>query len=199
MSPSHTFHVYKESGGRSLNVNLLDNDDKTPAYRLQYSPDSTPKKKRGISIIRLGGSKSKSSSGTIIGTISHHSFSSKLDFTVQNHSTTMEPNGTFKTGGFFTSTFPGAGVLTWEKEGMFSDHLVLVDRKGTKFARYAMAYFSSKKLGKLEILMRPVPQQKVVDEIVVSGLAVLMELNGGTKGSHHRSMGGFGGGGSATG
>jgi hypothetical protein len=180
----------------SFDIILLDNDDKTPAYKMQYTRNSILQSKHDIDIIRLGSSKGKGS-GTVVGSISHRKLSSKLDLSIHNKSTSMESNGTFKKGGCFTSTFPGAGVLTWEKEGMLSDHLILTDSRGKKYARYALSYFSTKKMAKIEILMSPVPASQVLDEIVVSGLAVANELNRKGRAPHYRAMRGIGGGSAA--
>lgn len=112
-----------------------------------------------------------------MGTIDQKSFSNKLDISVNNVRTVMDENGSFTRGGFFTSTFPGVGVLTWQGEGRFSGGLELVDGKGMRFARYAAcSFFSAKKMATLEILMNPMPSQEVVDEIVVTALAVIFEL-----------------------
>lgn len=127
-----------------------------------------------------------------MGTVARRSFSNKLDLLVRNVRTVMDKNSSYRWGGSFTSTFPGVGALTWQGEGVFARGVELVDRQGLKFARYAWVNLSTKKMATFEILMNPMPSQEVLDEIVVTGLAVMFELGRKTKSPHFRAMRGIG-------
>ena len=172
-----TFHIYHEGlSGRKQTV--MENDKTTKAYDVQSHTFSKPHIK-----ITSGGA-----TGHEVGAVTFHHFSRTLDLVINGKQTQLEPEGWFTRSFSFMSSI---AKLRWEHTSVWGGSLACVTDKGEWLARFDRSYFALKKDGKLEIVNSQLPQE-LVDELVVSGLAMVEVEN---RRNNSGSAGGGGGGG----
>lgn len=76
----------------------------------------------------------------------------------------------------YVSPRPGVGRLTWDSEGMFTSSMRLIQQHGgghATVARLESVRWSMSKVARLEV-WDPQADDDVLDEIVVTGLAILL-------------------------
>ena len=109
-----------------------------------------------------------------LGTVSFHTLSSCIDVTLHDQSVRLTSKGTLKNGYSFVSQTFRNETMTWKREGGFKDlAMVCVDGEDVPVARIFASDWSVKELGKMELLGPKAQSGDALDEIVVTGLAIL--------------------------
>ncbi|KAL2811396.1 hypothetical protein BJX63DRAFT_276173 [Aspergillus granulosus] len=104
-----------------------------------------------------------------------HSFSRTIDISINNHEIPMRPTSKWKYEYGFDSPALGGKNLVWKKSNRWKYlNIECVDDTGTVYAQFNMHKgLSMKKAGKLDILEPCSISKGLVDELVVTGLAVV--------------------------
>jgi hypothetical protein len=176
MNGPRLLHIYHDGMGSSM-FRVMDTDKKTCLYmvRQKRMPLSSG---ADIEIVRTVYDQKSGLAQIPVGTVDRHTFSRSLDTTIRNRPVALNSNGMFSGGGYsYTSPRSKGAVLTWDKEGMFSDSWVLGGQSraaGGQFARVETVKWSTSKVGRLEVWQNT-GDDELLDEVVVTGLAVLLE------------------------
>lgn len=162
-APTHRLlHVNYEGWTQSRAV-ILDSDKETVLYRVNL--------KTCWKLLSSGPYLTISTADTncIVGTVTFHTLSSKIDLIIQNQATKLSKARFFtNTHGFKSS----AGFLKWKFDGMLScGNMLCVDEKEQLFARFQTGGWSLKKAGRFEL--SPGLGDMIMDEVIVSGIAMV--------------------------
>ena len=167
--PARTINIYDKGS----NYLLLDNDDITPLYHIHFNTHTLPH----MTVSR------STSPETLIGSATFTpkkkagvwATSSTVHLTV--HSSTYDFN---KEGGFFSTAkrtlrTQSHGTLFWKGGYAASGFMKLVDEKGNIVADYVNKMYTGRNMGIIEIMNLLDVDDVLLDEIVVSGIAMLSE------------------------
>lgn len=173
--PLRTINVYDKGS----TYTILDTDEATLLYTIRWNADSAPH----MTVFR------GDDQNTIAGTATYHA-TSRIGFATASKITLKLPSGTVsmnKEGGFFSTdkrTLRSAvlGQIYWKGGYSETGFMKLVDGKGKSLVEYKDKRVSMDKTGVMEIHMEL--GQEGLDEVVVSGIAMLSE--------ERTSMGGTG-------
>ena len=106
--------------------------------------------------------------------VSFHILSSRIEITLHGQSVLLNSKGMFKNGYSFVSPTFRNETMTWKRDNCSTDiAMVCVDGADVPVARIAACNWSVKKLGKMELFGPKAQSGDTLDEIVVTGLAVL--------------------------
>lgn len=172
LESTRILHLYKKEipGGKAQ---ILDSDKQTVLYEIDVH--TTPFRSPNISLYRGRGSPQENPRGALVGTANFHSLSSTTDLKIVGNSAVIP----LRAQGFFSSsrTFDSIiGPLKWQRDGLFSRSLSLVNPQGEWFARFQYVTAVSK-WGCFEIAPGvPKGGDRLLDEIVLSGFAILESL-----------------------
>ncbi|KAL4919192.1 hypothetical protein BDW62DRAFT_179615 [Aspergillus aurantiobrunneus] len=135
-------------------------------------------------------------------TVTFHSFSRRVDITINGHELPMHSERMLKHAYGFDSRALGGKHLVWKRSmSWVSIKLHCVDSSGTEYATFSShRSLSGKRAGRLEILQPAAAGGKAAtDELVVTGLAnlsmVLRQNSAAAAGAGGAAAGGGGGGG----
>ncbi|KAL1965315.1 hypothetical protein VTN77DRAFT_5917 [Rasamsonia byssochlamydoides] len=179
MTGPRQLHIYSKGLG-STSYYVLDSDKQTCLYTLREkrlhwtsgpdieifrNKDRPELKDRPVEVL--------------VGAVHRHTFSTNLDVYIRNQPVTLSSNGVYSGGGLsYVSLRPGVGTLTWKREGMFSESMRLVQQQlgggRVTVARLESVRLAMSKIGRLEVWDSHAGDG-VLDEIVVTGLAVMLE------------------------
>ncbi|KAL8688073.1 MAG: hypothetical protein Q9218_005925 [Villophora microphyllina] len=162
-STSRILHIYNDSKLSDRHATITDADKSHPLYTLDQNSAGLFSKKPHMRI-------SSSQASTIIGAVTFHSMSRRVDLEIHGHEVAFEPAGTLTTSYEYASLAFGDS-LKWKRDG-WGSNLVLVNSKKEWIARFDAASFALKKVGKLEIGNGGIAGV-ALDEIVVTGLAMV--------------------------
>ncbi|MCJ1265872.1 hypothetical protein MMC22_005754 [Lobaria immixta] len=165
--PSRFIHIYAH-GLRGRRLNILDSDKTTPIYIVNNNSGSIFSSKPHIRICRPP--TSSSALETQIGSASFRIWGRTLDMEFGSSTAFLKPKGLFTRSTEFQSS---VGPLTWQYDSAFRNDLRLVNTEGEWLARFEGSTFSWTKLGKLEIAGGVQWGPGLLDEIVISGLAMV--------------------------
>jgi hypothetical protein len=113
-------------------------------------------------------------SNSAIGTADYHTFKTRIDTTIHGHSVSLNTKGSLKPGYTYMSPAFSNSQMFWEQRSKCNDlNLVLLDDKAMPVARFESVNWSVKKFGKLELLNSCLGDDKMVDEIVVTAIALV--------------------------
>lgn len=156
-------------------LNLLDSDDRTPLYRVKVWPHRPQ-----VEMARAGGDDQlpqDSSTRTDrqppvpICTAAFKTFSLQVKLNVHGQEILLRRESPLTRTYDFES--PAAGVeLRWEADGALTGDYKLVDPRETVLARFRNKAFSYHEVGSFELVGEL--EERLKDEIVISGLAVLV-------------------------
>lgn len=164
--PVRTLNVYDKGS----TYTIFDTDDATLLYTIHWNANSAPHM-----TVYYGDDRSN-----VAGTATYHA-TNKLGFSTASKITLKLPSGTLslnKEGGFFSTdkrTLRSAamGEVFWKGGYSMTGFLKLVDGKGKSLVEYKDQRVSGSRMGIIEILMEL--GQEGLDEVVVSGMAMLSE------------------------
>ncbi|KAG6999551.1 hypothetical protein G7Y79_00034g069740 [Physcia stellaris] len=157
--PSRTLHCVTD--GLSLtSARVLDTDKSTLAYSIKYRL-----RKAHLSLVCA-------TTGVTVGTVSYHCRTTRIDITVRDTPLSLTSTGMFSCGYSFESPALGGQMMKWKTQKRWGTDLVCVDERGEVLARYVFSRFSLRKCGRLELFVDG-GDEKLVDEVLVSGLAVV--------------------------
>ena len=168
--PIRTINVYDKGS----NYLLLDNDDITPLYHIHFNTHTLP---------HMVVSRSSLDPSIITGSatffpekkIGFFSSASTIGLTVNDNTYNFDKKG----GGLRTNKrtlqTQSHGTLYWKGGYAASGFLKLVDDNNRIIADYVNKQFSGRKKGIIEIMSMVDVDDAFLDEIVVSGIAMLSE------------------------
>ena len=161
-------HIYRTSL-LSHNLNILAPDKTTTAYTIRANSGSLFSSKPHMKIYR--GIPHPTTPDPPVGTVTFHTLTRTIDLTLHDgRPATLSHHGLFSCKYEFPSTI---GVLRWKTSSAFKNNLVCETVAGGEWvAKFDAASFAVEKRGKFEIVSWDVGEE-AVDEIVVSGLAVV--------------------------
>lgn len=164
LESTRILHLYKK-GMTGRKAQILDSDKQTVLYEIHIGQLRSP----SISIYR--GSPQENSQGALVGTANFHSFSRTTDLKIGNSPVIpLHAEGILSRSRTFDSIL---GPLKWQNDGAFSRNLCLVNAQGEWFARFQVVNAVSK-WGRFEIAAGTSEGgERLLDEIVLSGFAVL--------------------------
>jgi hypothetical protein len=114
------------------------------------------------------------STNATIGTFVFHSLASRIDATIHGHSFPMTSHGLFKLDYSYESLAFRGTKMTWKPRKKTDElNMVLLDDKAIPVARFEPSNWALKKNGKMELLGPSLKNEKVMDEVVATGLAVI--------------------------
>ncbi len=167
--PARIISVYDKGS----NYLLLDTDDITPLYHVHFNTHTLPH----MVVSRSMDPNTITGSATFYPNKKGGFFASASTIKLTVHDQDYEFN---KEGGLFSTdkrTFRSAshGTLFWKGGYAASGFLKMIDAKGKIVADYQNQQYSGKKMGIIEIMNLIDVDDEFLDEIVVSGLAMLSE------------------------
>ena len=155
-------HIYIE-GYSGRHVRILDSDKQTLLYHIDINSGGLFSSKPHVKV-------TAAATGTQVGTATFHSLSSNIDLTVHNQPIVFSRPGVMSSSHEFQSRIMG-GSLKWKKDGWASSNLQCVDEREQVFAKFQRPGWAKRKLGKFEL--GPSVSGVLMDEIVISGIAML--------------------------
>lgn len=185
---SRTLHLYKTGFARST-LHILDTDKQTCLYEIKTQVWSSP----DVSLYRPAATTAApNNKPTLCGSAKFHSWSRTIDLQIGGDGPIpLQVSGIFISSGMFESC---VGELSW-KTGMGMSMKVLNEREEV-LATFTHV-MSLSKWGRFEMMPRVAEGgQRLVDEIVLSGLALLEQRR---RGQTSLAAAGWGGGGGGSG
>jgi hypothetical protein len=142
-------------------LRVYDSDKTTPLYEVELGWKKLEMKIRSTA------------TNNEIGTAEYHFVKTRIDTTVHGTPIRLSSQHWNREYTYDSPAFIGA-KLTWKPQRKLDElDMVLLDEKAMPIARFMPANWAMKKGGKLEILSQSVGGQEVMDEVVVSTLAVM--------------------------
>lgn len=161
-SPPRVLHVWFDKWHVNP-IRVLDSDNATALYTVRLKATKPHLRVRAAS----------STTGiTTIGTVSFHNLSSRIDATVHDASMTLNSRGILKSGHTYSSPALGGACLTWKRQHHSLD-LVCLDEREAPVARFCFSNWSWSKGGRLELLGPDVASGAAMEEMVVTGMAMM--------------------------
>lgn len=158
-APSLTLHVRYESW-RTNDVRILDADGATTLYTLKLQL-----RKPQMTI-------DAASATATIGTVTFPFLTSRIETTVHDSPITLTSLGLLKKGHAWSSPALGNAAMTWKTKSRNLD-LVCSDAQGVMVARFDFPNWGLRKVGKFEMFGSEVTRGAVLEEILVTGLAMV--------------------------
>ncbi|KAL8635750.1 MAG: hypothetical protein Q9228_006791 [Teloschistes exilis] len=185
---SRTLHIYSSSSWSTRHITIADADRSHPLYTLTKNHGGLFSSKPHMTVT------SAQTPALVVGTATFHSMSRRVELEFHGQGVIFEPEGLFTRSHGYRSPSSGGERLKWKCEGWGHD-LVLVNSRKEWIAKFDAAVWAMKKLGKLEIRDGRIAG-RALDEIVVSGLAMVeLERRRRNSSSASAGSGGSGGGG----
>ncbi|MCJ1469551.1 hypothetical protein MMC07_008185 [Pseudocyphellaria aurata] len=166
-SSSRMLHIYTE-GFRGRRMNILDSDKSTPVYIVNKNSGGCFSSKPHMRFCRPPTPQSPLE--VQIGSASFHTWSRSVDLDFGSSTSSLSSKGVFTRSTEFQSS---VGLLTWKHDTAFGNDLRLVNAEGNWLARFVGNVFAWKKRGSLEISPGVNFGPGLLDEIVISGLAMV--------------------------
>lgn len=165
--PSRLLH-FKVEGGKKRRITILDSDKTTPIYIVSSHALSLFGSKPHMHFYRP--STPSSALETHIGSASFHTWSRTVDLEFGSSRVSLKHKGPFTRSAQFQST---VGPCTWEYKSILGSSIRLVNAEGNWLARLESKGCSQSKGGKLEIAGIVQWGPGLLDEIVISGMAMV--------------------------
>lgn len=165
--PSRLLHFNVEGKKKRL-ITILDSDKTTPIYIINSHALSLSGPKPHMHFCHP--STPSSALETHIGSASFHSLSRTIDLEFGSSSVSFKPKGSFTRSFQFQST---VGPCTWEYESILGSNIRLVNAEGNWLARLESKPHSESKGGQMEIAGIVQWGPGLLDEIVISGMAMM--------------------------
>ena len=155
-------HIYYDDKWlRKLKV--VDSDKTTLLYDVE-----TNRMRRPDMIMRRG------DSNDTIGTVKIHLFRTRIETYVHDQHLQLTSSSCMKGDYSYTSPALQNTTLTWQPRRKLDPlDMVLLDDKAMPIAKFSPTYWAKKKTGKIEFLGNHANDQSVMDEIVVTALAIM--------------------------
>jgi hypothetical protein len=158
-APSLTLNIKYESWRKSK-IQVLAADNTTILYAINLGM-----RKPHMTI------RSASSDATL-GTVAFHSLTNRIDTTVNGSSIPLTSAGVLKNGHKWTSPARGNVEFIWKSKLRNLD-LTCVDERGVPIARFKFPNWSLRKVGTFEMLGPDVAQGAIMEELLVTGMAMV--------------------------
>jgi hypothetical protein len=157
---SRTLHIYCD-GHTRRKLRVLGDDKGTELYT------ATMKPRKPNMIVR------KESANTDIGTVNYHTLSTRIDITVAGQTLSLTSRGWTQRHYQFDSPAFSNAKLTWRAQSKIDEmNMALLDDRDMPVARFIPVDWAMKKTGKIEFLNERVTNEELMDEIVVTALAI---------------------------
>jgi hypothetical protein len=115
----------------------------------------------------------KESANTEIGTVNFHTFSCRIDTTIGGQILSLTSRGWAGRHYEFDSPSFGNTKLAWKAQRKIDElNMALLDDRDMPIAKFIPVDWAMKKTGKIEILNDRVTTEEMMDEIVVTALAI---------------------------
>ncbi|KAL8718840.1 MAG: hypothetical protein Q9181_008144 [Wetmoreana brouardii] len=114
------------------------------------------------------------STGATVATVVYHSLSSRIDTTLHGHPVTLTSAGLLKSKYTWSSPALGGATMTWNAKSFTGLDLDCLDEQGILIARYLFSNWSMTKCGTLELLGPRATHGPVTEELLVTGLALVV-------------------------
>ncbi|MCJ1275412.1 hypothetical protein MMC21_003215 [Puttea exsequens] len=157
-SITRTLHVRYEKW-RSNVIQVFDTDESTLLYTVAISM-----KKPHMTF-------ESASTKSTVGTANFHYTSFLIDTTVHGQPVTFTPHGLLKSSYTYPSPALNNATMTWKGQGAHID-LVCLDEHGAPLAKFRSDHWSFTKCGKLDIFGSKAYSGAVLEEVLVTGLAL---------------------------
>ena len=145
-------------------AHILDSDKKTVLYKIRTNKGGLFSSKPHITVL----------SGAIhrvVGTVTFHRMSPVIDLDIHHHSIPLLRLGLFTSAHRFESPTRRSS-LKWKRDGLKSEgNMLCVDGQQVLIARFERSKRARRKDGKF--MISPGVEGRLMDEVVVSGLAML--------------------------
>lgn len=166
--PSSRFlHIYVE-GLTRRRMTIFDSDKTTPIYIVNSNSGGCFSSKPHMRFCRPP--TPSSTTETQIGSASFRTWSRAVELEFGSSAVYLEPKGALTRSTEFQSS---VGLLTWQHDSALGSDLRLVNAEGNWLARFEGNTFSLSKTGKLEIAGGVQWGPGLLDEIVISGIAMV--------------------------
>ncbi len=173
MNLKHDVDEIEESGYRLLHIyyedkwlrkiHVLDSDKSTLLYDIE-----TNRLKRPDMIIHSG------TNNDTIGTVKIHAFKTRIETCIHDQDIELTAGSWMKGDYSYESRILQNSKMTWEPQRKLQPlDMVLLDDKAMPVARFIPTDFAMKKAGKIELIGESANDPRVVDEIVVTALAIM--------------------------
>lgn len=167
--PARTINIYDKGS----NYLLLDNDDITPLYHIHFNTHTLPH----MTVSRAANPE------TIIGSAIFYptkkagvwATSSSIQLMVRDNNYEFDKEGGLFSTAKRTLRTQSHGTLFWKGGYAASGFMKLVDERKGIVADYQNRMYSGNKMGIMEIMNLVDVDDQLLDEIVVSGIAMLSE------------------------
>ena len=167
--PARTLNIYDKGS----NYLILDNDDITPLYNIHFNTHTLPH----MTVSRA------TSPDIVIGSAIFQptkkagvwSTSSTIDLDVHDQKYSFNKEGSVFSTAKRTLRTQSHGTLWWKGGYAASGYMKLLDEKGNIVADYQNKMYSGKTMGIIQIMTLVDVDDSLLDEIVVSGIAMLSE------------------------
>ncbi|KAI4142053.1 MAG: hypothetical protein LQ341_003327 [Variospora aurantia] len=157
---SRTLHVYCDRSN-AANARIVDSDKTTTLWLFRVRM-----RKPHLTI------SSAVPTAAILATATYHDFSSRIDVVMRGVPITLSSRGAFKNGHTYQSPALAGATLTWKSQNFLTD-LVCVDDKGVVLAQFHFKTWSLTKYGSLELLRSDLTSGYLMEEVVVTGMAMV--------------------------
>ena len=165
---SYTFHIFVVSQ-LTRELRITSSDQATDLYKMDIRSTKDPNQ------IEITSTQTPGS--PVIGTATYNPPSSRIDCTLHSHPLTLLKRGIFKSSHIYISYALAGKSLRWQQAaGAFSSgNTVLVDDESDMpLARlWPNKGFKTYKAGELELLGPAAMNEKVREEVLITGLALL--------------------------
>ena len=148
-------------------LSLLASDNRTPLYTIKTS--SSPPQ---MTMIRHGSDSNDTST-----TASFKYFSTEVSMSINGRSIPLQRAKFLSRTSHFTSCT--GEVLHWKPDGALTGDFKLVDKKEEVLARFRNKVLSTAEVGSFEIVENWEKKRDFVDEVVISGLGMLVMVQSG--------------------
>jgi len=167
--PARTINVYDKGS----NYLLLDNDDITPLYHIHFNTHTLPH----MTVSRADDPKKVTGNATFLSDKKAGVWSTSSMIQLQVHDDVYDFN---KEGGVFSTAkrtlrTQSHGTLHWKGGYAASGFMKLMDERKKIVADYQNRMYSGNKMGIIEIMNLVDVDDAFLDEIIVSGIAMLSE------------------------
>lgn len=167
-SSTRLLHIYY-SGIMQRNMRILSPDKTTVLYTIKTTGACLFGSKPHVTVC-------KADTGAVIGTVTFHSLSRKIDMVVHGNPVALTSQGLFTSAHDWTSVSAMTAEkspmrFTWKNENLYGNRMVCFDEQRREYARFDATCWALQKAGKFEI--SPLVNEDLLDEFVVAGVAML--------------------------
>lgn len=173
------------------NTQILGPDKTTVLYTVKMNSGGLLSSKPHVTVC-------KGNTGIVVGTATFHSFSRDVEMVIHNNPVALSASGILSNAGEWTSlatTTDGRSMrFKWKMDGLFNGgDMICLDQQDKVCAKFENSMWALQKDGKFEV--GPFVSGVLMDEVIVTGLAMLEARRRQSRSSAGASAAAGGGGG----